>query len=104
MKVFTPQEAKDTKEKAIPNFVLEAFNQLLSEKYDDYAITITQDEAITRILALSCNENLTRQEIFDRKWLDIEDIYRANGWSVEYDKPGYNESYTAFFKFKPKKA
>ena len=31
--------------------------------------------------------------------MDIESIYRADGWGVYYDKPGYNETYTATFEF-----
>lgn len=31
----------------------------------------------------------------DHGWLDLEDIYRDEGWTVEYDSPGYNETYEA---------
>lgn len=32
-------------------------------------------------------------------WLNFEGAYRRAGWKVEFDKPGYNESYPATFKF-----
>lgn len=41
----------------------------------------------------------SRQFIFDKHWLDIEDTYRKAGWNVEYDKPGYCENYDAYFVF-----
>jgi hypothetical protein len=43
--------------------------------------------------------DVERGEIFHRGWLDVEDAYRAEGWTVVYDKPGYNESYAASFTF-----
>lgn len=43
---------------------------------------------------------LSRQEIFDNRLLDVEDVFRSQGWKVEYDKPGYNESYPATFTFR----
>jgi hypothetical protein len=42
---------------------------------------------------------VSRQEVFDNQWLDIEDIYREAGWKVSYDKPAYNETYKAYFTF-----
>lgn len=44
--------------------------------------------------------DVTREQIYENRWLDIEDSYRAVGWHVEYDKPGYCESYEATFTFK----
>jgi len=45
-------------------------------------------------------KGLNRAEIFDKGWLNVEEVYRAAGWAVEYDKPGFNESYSATFTFK----
>jgi len=42
---------------------------------------------------------MARDEIFDRGWLDVEDLYRISGWRVEYHKPGYNETYEPTFEF-----
>jgi hypothetical protein len=44
-------------------------------------------------------EGSTRQQVFDNNWLDVEDIFRKAGWKVNYEKPAYNESYPASFKF-----
>jgi hypothetical protein len=46
----------------------------------------------------------TRKDIFDKGWLDIEDIYRAADWVVAYDKPGFNEThFEANYTFSKKK-
>ncbi len=40
---------------------------------------------------------------FQYAYLDaMERCFRDAGWKVEYDKPGYNESYDAFFRFSMK--
>ena len=46
---------------------------------------------------------LKRADVFSNHWLDVEDIYREQGWNVEYDKPTYNETYDAYFVFSVKK-
>lgn len=45
---------------------------------------------------------VNRGDVFAQHWLDIEDVYRAEGWIVDYDKPAYNQSYRAYFVFKKK--
>ena len=47
-------------------------------------------------------KGLKENDIFDKGSLNVETIYRKDGWNVEYDKPGYNESYDASFKFSRK--
>lgn len=89
-----PIGPKDVK-KVIPEFVIEAVNELINEKYTDGRFIIRQGEIKERI------RSKTSQD-FNYAWLDFESIYRAEGWKVEYDKPGYNENYEAFFAFSPK--
>lgn len=102
VKPITPDEAKARRVTAVPAQVLESFNELIIENLCLGSATIKQKDAIDRILS-KLNQTLgnqhTAQQICDRGWLNIEDIYRSAGWKVEYDKPGYNESYDAFFKF-----
>lgn len=95
-----PQEVVTKKVETIPNVVIEAFNELIAKNYTGYSATVKQDDIIK--LIRSKDETISRKHIFDNHWLDVEDIYRKNGWVVEYDKPGYNESYDARFIFKKK--
>lgn len=103
MKILTPEDAKQEKLTSIPDFVYQAFNNLLVRNYDAYSITISQNEVIQEILRLCHLEDFTKETIFKNRWLDVEEEYRKNGWEVEYDKPGLGESYPAIFIFKPKK-
>lgn len=99
IKPITPDEIKHE----IPDFIIEAVNTLLKKKWDGKKAIIEQND----ILAIVSNndedsDKPSRQTIFENNWLDFEDLYRKVGWKVEYDKPAYNESYDAYFKFTKK--
>jgi hypothetical protein len=85
--------------KTLPDEVIISFNELISEKLVRGTAQFTQKEAIARILT---KMDTTRQEIFNKGWLDIEDVYNAVGWKVAYDSPAYDESYEAHFTFRKK--
>lgn len=82
----------------IPEEVFEAFNELITEKRGH----VMQDDVVDRIL--SKMPDVTRDQLFERGWLDVEEAYRRKGWTVEYDKPGFNESYRASFTFAPRRS
>jgi hypothetical protein len=82
--------------KHIPDEVIEAFNELIAEKYIGYAV-VGRENAIKRILTKL--PDVERMDIINKGWLNIEGIYASAGWDVKYDKPGYNESYDPYFTF-----
>ncbi len=104
MKPISPDEVAQKKKESLPEEVIEATNELIAETWDGHQSIFRQDTLINRIINKwrGSYENISeiRQELFSKHHLDIEDIYRAEGWSVEYDKPGYSESYEANFTFK----
>jgi hypothetical protein len=90
-----PIGPKDVK-KTIPEFVIEAVNELISEKYVEHgSFDILQSLIEDRIKSKT-------SEDFDMAWLDFEPLYRAEGWRVGYDGPGYNETYKAYYRFNQK--
>ncbi len=93
-----PSEVVAKKEKSFPDAVFEAFNELITKKWDGSSATVRQDEVVD----LMVKKGLEREEIFDNGWLNVEDIYRSAGWVVRYDKPGYDEDYSAYFTFESK--
>lgn len=95
-KPVSPDQIEDVKEKNFPDQVIESFNELLIKNFSGGSATIKQEDVVN----LMITKGLNKEEIFENNWLDIERIYRSQGWIVEYDKPGFNESYEAFFKFK----
>ena len=98
MKPITPRQALKDKVTVLPDGVIKVFNFLIVSNLADGEACISQKEAVTALV----KEGFTRNEIFKKGWLDIEDIYRAAGWEVEYDKPGYNETYEPTFTFSKK--
>lgn len=93
-----PEEVRARRIDFIPSIIFETINTMICEKFDGKYATLKQEDILNRV----CNESsgLTRQEIFNKHYLDIiKSFYREQGWKVEYDKPGYNESYPATFKF-----
>ena len=83
VKPIKPGEIGKKKEANIPDVVFEVFNELLTKNYSGRSATIRQ-EVVVKLLV---EKGLKRNEIFDRGWLDIENVYRKAGWKVIYDKP-----------------
>lgn len=102
MKPISPNEVVEQKAAMLPDFVVVAANEMIAQTWKGSSAHFTQESLIERILS-SAPEGVTRGELFGKHYLDIEDIYREVGWIVEYDKPGYNESYEANFTFRKKK-
>lgn len=96
MKPITPAEVIKKTGTGFPDSVFESFNELIRD-FRNGSVTVAQDEVLKMI---SARTGLNRQTVCDNGWLDIEGAYRIAGWVVEYDKPGFNETYPATFKFK----
>ncbi len=92
-----PDDIAAAKAALFPAAVFAAFNELIAEHYVDGVATFRQEAVVARILA--SGNGYDRDGIFARGWLNVEATYRAAGWRVEYDKPGYNETYAATFTF-----
>lgn len=81
----------------IPDEVFEVVNKLLQANWTGSSATIKQKDVISALGA-----HYDSQTVFDNGWLNFEGAYRAQGWKVVYDKPSYNDSYGAYWKFTPK--
>lgn len=99
VKPIAPSEIVEAQLQQFPDFVLETWNAAIAKNWTGRQSHITQPDMVAALIAASPN-TIDRSDVFDNHWLDIEDAYRAEGWKVEYDKPGYNESYDAYFVFK----
>lgn len=108
VKPFSPEDVERLAAELdpFPSEVIQVVNGLLQERGRSSVsyITIKQDEVLERLEELFKSEGIkfNRQMAFDGHWLDFETAYRSQGWLVEYDKPGYNESYDAHWIFRKK--
>lgn len=96
-KPITPAEARKTAP-PIPPAVFEVINTFIAQGAGIRPVTVRQKDIVEELV----KRGLSRDEIFEKHWLDVEGLYEAAGWKVEYDKPGYNETYDAYFVFTPK--
>lgn len=94
-KPITPNDIPAVRAKMLPPEVLETFNELITEHYSNGRSTVKQKEVVERLETAGFNH----REIYDKGYLNVEEIYRDAGWHVKFDKPGYNESYDAYFVF-----
>jgi hypothetical protein len=92
-----PSEVVNHKCKNIPEIVFNAFNEQITLTWDGRKAIVRQEHVVSAILA---TEKFSREEIFRKHMLDVEEIYKQEGWSVEFDKPGGGESYGAFWTFR----
>lgn len=80
-----------------PDQVIEVFNELILKNWDGVQATVKQSEAAKKIAE---RMGITISDVFEKKHLNIEEVFRQSGWSVVYDKPDYNETpYDPFFCF-----
>jgi len=103
-----PDDVIARRHATIPDFVIEAFNTCIAKAYANGAAVVYQDDVVAAVLLRARNvrggratdHDMDRDRVFRERWLDVEDLYRAQGWIVTYDKPTYSESHRASFTFK----
>jgi len=113
IKLITPSEVDDVKTAKIPDAVFEAFNEMIAEEWDGHQSIVKQPDVMPRVLEKlkPTHPEITRQKVFDKKWLDVEHFFRKAGWKVEYhffrkagwkveyDKGAYYDTYDPYFTF-----
>lgn len=94
---ISPEEVRKKRIDYIPAIIFEVFNELIISHFNGEKSVVRQDDVLNKV----CTEEsgLSRQTVFEKHYLDIEDFYREKGWKVEYDKPAYCETYPATFTF-----
>lgn len=105
-KPITPNAAAKSKISSIPQEVIESFNEFLGERFNGKdEVTIKQDEVVKKILTKLKlkDDKITRHDIFENGWLDIETIFGKEGWKVTYTKGAYYETFEPYFDFVPKR-
>lgn len=86
---------------SLPDFVINAVNSLISNRYRGGSFSIKREEIVKKIIE-TCPRALEREEIFEKQWLDFENLYRQAGWKVNYVTPERGESFDEYFNFEPR--
>lgn len=109
IKPITPEEVIGKKPE-IPGFVILAFNELIQKKWNKSRkmAIVCQEEAIKMIMEkapIDEEHPFKRSDIFDKHYLDVEDLYIENGWDVKYTKqPYYETKEDHYFTFRKKES
>ena len=80
---ITPQEARIKNAGVTPPVVFEVFNSFLIARAAQSHITISRDEVVQAIREAL---GVDTANIYDNRWLDIEDAYVQAGWEVSYSR------------------
>lgn len=75
--------------KVVPDEVIESFNLLIQRGWDGTKSKVKQSDAVDEI---SRRLDISKLDVFDKRYLDVESIYTKAGWEVRYKKPAYNEN------------
>ena len=90
---ISPEDIPEKKAEVIPPFVYDVFNDLIAQNYTNHCAKVYQKDVVKKIT------EKTEGKPWPIEWLNVEEVYRARGWKVYYDRPGYYESYDAYFEF-----
>lgn len=84
--------------KVFPDEVITAFNELIAKKWNgSQAVIKTKD-----VMALIVSKGISQKTLLDNHYLDVEDLYKTEGWRVKYESPSWEESFDPFYKFTKK--
>lgn len=97
-KPISPQEVVQLKSEQIPHGVIKAFNETIAAHYTAGKAEVPLQHVLDRI-AIHMN---TPEDAIPDWWLDVEDIYRQEGWKVTFYKPARDENFKSFFDFRKK--
>jgi protein associated with RNAse G/E len=95
MKAITPKEALSKRRDLIPSKVIESFNELIVEGFDGHKATVYQHKVKQRI----CSKLSINEDFFKHEWLNIESMFREQGWTIFYKRPDRDESFDIHFIF-----
>lgn len=97
MKPILPNDIKAIQDSKIPDEVIEVFNEFIIREFNGKYAILNQYQVAE---AVSKKLNMTTAEIYNNKWMDIENIFNATGkWKVTYDRPAYFESHDPTYNF-----
>ncbi len=102
---ITPEEIHK-KECFIPEFVFEAFNELIIANYNGKTAIIKEDDVVEKILQKM--EHIPQRSvsiIYQSRWLDLEleSCYKKAGWEVNKFNQAYRDKPVDYFIFTRKR-
>ncbi len=101
---FSPNKVKEFAGLFAKPEVIQAVNELLIQHHGSstHGTIIKINDVIKRATKLIYGEDSgdAMTQAFDRKWLNIEGVFRQQGWVVTYHAPSWDENFEPYFEFK----
>lgn len=94
-----PEEMTSAKAASLPQVVIQAFNESITDAWDGSSATVYKDNIVEKLMLAG----ITREEIQSKHMLDVEPIYREQGWKVVFESPDYTENFRSHYIFSKKK-
>lgn len=82
VKVLNSRELRSVNLRSIPDAVILAFNTLVLRNWNGMMSEVNQKDVIAYI----ASTGLTEEEVIKNHWLDVEPLYRENGFKVKYTR------------------
>lgn len=113
-KILKRSDIVEYKSGMIPSYIFEAFNDLIAKNFDGTQSVIKQEEAVNYIIKKARESGIVlnkvlmfeekvkefKENLFSKRFLDIEPYYRKEGWQVTFEKPAYCENFEPYWTFK----
>ena len=108
MPAIKPNEVLPAVANAIPEFVIEVFNGLIKKNFNGYSADVKLEDAKLAVIeAIKHNNpehaNLGDRELRDflmeRRYMDVEPVFQAAGWKVEFNKQCIGDNFASHYVF-----
>lgn len=101
MKPIRPEDIGAAKKAILPPEVIAAANEIITQNWNGSSARFTTTELAGRIRKkMDMGDN---EAVAAKGWLDIEDVYRNEGWKVEFYKTGYSDPEDDYYIFTKRK-
>lgn len=96
VKVLGPTEMIEHWKQALPDAVVETFNELLAKQFNGTSATIKHKD----LLSALCAKGVDTKIVSEQNWLfQTKQLYQDCGWKVKYDSPGWDDNFDSYFQF-----
>lgn len=96
-KPIRPEEVVQvTRSSHIPPVVIDVFNEQIREMFKGDQAEVFVVEVINEL----GERKFDTRKLLSRHWFGIVDLFRNEGWIVEYDWPSHNEPYPVRYIFR----
>jgi len=94
--VLGPNEMITQWQQALPDAVIETFNELLAKHFNGKTASIKEKELLDALEA----KELSTKEVTDQRWLfQTQELYKEKGWKVLYRSPNWEQDFNPYFQF-----